>query len=433
MIRSNVFGLCLCAAFCHSAALGKCPVDPTEARTFAETEFNNIVSLVMTTSPNLREISSAVDEADNDFKAYVHSEPSGPVIRASRRFVDSLSATERGTTPYWAKVFWVAHEVGHVQLNHDLLQRPCDPGGKTSFDACQGYQSWNHDREYQADKFAAHALVMLGALPNEVSAAFDHYAQNFIESRRRHVHPSISERSAALESFASKAGTSLPDFQTANPIDVRFARSAYTMHYQADIDGYELYSFPSMSASRCAGACTKSAQPKQRRRCEAFSYDRWAKHCYLKSFGRRGPRAVADWSLMPSIRSDVGVRRDLMSARPLPPPSGATLKTCTGFATLRNKRYFSSADLGAYSEKGTKRQAFRSCRKRCHDAADKGCVGLQIEPTNDTWTCSLYSRLSGWFCAPSENTSVGYVDFKLDRECAHDGNVNWQLYPANVF
>lgn len=117
-------------ALAHKAQARQCPTGAAESNLYAEIELSNIVSVILTTTPHLRSTKIVVDAAHGGFDVRVTRGPDGPVITASRKFVETLAAEERETVPYWAKVYWIAHELGHVQLNHDEFQRPCVNAGE---------------------------------------------------------------------------------------------------------------------------------------------------------------------------------------------------------------------------------------------------------------------------------------------------------------
>jgi PAN domain len=429
-----VLALCFCTS--ATASEGQC----TALNGHVQKDIHDVqqlVQLITKTSPHLRDIDVRIDTNDPSFNVYVGTIQNGQKIEVvvSATLLEKLSTLQRGTYPYWAKVFWIAHEIGHIQLNHGFFWRPCAKQFTgEDLGSCPGYEhrDWNHTREIQADSFAARALVQLGALPTDVTAAFEHYINVIGEGRHggasgSDLYPSMGRRLTMVRTAADLASEAAPKYSQEKPIRLDTPKNPFRVFNNKDIYGFELFSVHVPTIERCASACEVYSRDSIRRGCDAFSFDSWNQHCYLKHFDTVSPQERLQLidvrpALIPSINSAVGVRKTLMAK----PGTGYRLDAdhdkslCSTIARENDRRFFDSPTLGIFHLPQTESKPWEACKSKCQNKT--GCVAFQVEHAAPAWQCSLFEKVRGLYCAPGQQTRIGYIDYDLKFDCGDNAD-----------
>jgi|GEM_PF-6527953 len=172
--------------------------------------------------------------------------------------------------------------------------------------------------------------------------------------------------------LVSRASASQP-IPVAEPPSAPRPSVTYARHENRDLAGGDIETVKNVSIEKCALACSDQS------RCQAYTYDRWNRYCFLKS-------AVGVLSLDP--QSTTGIRDGL------PTPANA--------ATPISIRRYSSREFPGTIHKTLTRSNLTACEAACDN--DQICVAFSYYKNNQS--CNLLKSAEEYFANNQVDSGV---------------------------
>lgn len=266
-------------------------------------------------------------------------------LLADREDVSASSQDRLRTMEYWATGYAAAHQkdvpganAAAVEVVASVLSQAC-----------------------REDPSQAAVQAIMNAVNKFISAERNSVTK-VDDARQALIEQQISQRREPGETFARKKWEQQHEVRPqveASVAEVAVLDRTFITYPNFDLYGGDSRKVESIGAQACVTTCEEDAL------CQAYSYDRWTKACYLKS-------SVAVLNLDPS--STTGIRNGL------PPAPHST-------SAVRINRLVSKAFTG--TSRSIRAAGREACEQNCQQ--DRRCLGYTFSRNNSG--CSVFDAI----------------------------------------